>query len=135
MCIRDSVGSKGTFGGTLVSQSLLASLHTVPLNFFPTSLHSYFIKGGDPRAKITYHVQNLSLIHIWLMSVLQHQVQNSQTSSLSPSATARTLSTIASSSCFSRNVTRSSTEKSELANMKDASESINSCLLYTSRCV
>lgn len=53
------VGSKGTFGGTLVSQSLLASLHTVPLNFFPTSLHSYFIKGGDPRTKITYHVQNL----------------------------------------------------------------------------
>ncbi|QHS74262.1 Rbh2p SPAR_J02140 [Saccharomyces paradoxus] len=67
-----------------------------------------------------------------LVNVLQYQLQNSQISSLSPSTTTGTLSTISSSSCYSRNVTRSSTENSELANMKDSSESINSSLLLSS---
>ncbi|EJT44773.1 YJR030C-like protein [Saccharomyces kudriavzevii IFO 1802] len=67
-----------------------------------------------------------------LMSVLQYQLQNSQALSLSPSTTARTLSTISSSSCFSRNVTRSSTENSELGSMKNSSEIINSSLLLSS---
>lgn len=53
------VGARGTFGGTLVAQSLLASLHTVPVNFHPTSLHCYFINGGDPRSMITYEVKDL----------------------------------------------------------------------------
>ncbi|KAL3230648.1 Peroxisomal acyl-coenzyme A thioester hydrolase 1 [Nakaseomyces bracarensis] len=53
------VGARGTFGGTLVAQSLLASLHTVPINFHPTSLHCYFINGGDPRSMITYEVKDL----------------------------------------------------------------------------
>ncbi|CAI4034434.1 hypothetical protein SMKI_10G2250 [Saccharomyces mikatae IFO 1815] len=95
------------------------------------------MSSSDLRASVFERIDDITLSirciqAARLMSVLQHQVQNSQTSSLSPSATARTLSTIASSSCFSRNVTRSSTEKSELANMKDASESINSSLLLSS---
>lgn len=53
------VGSRGTFGGTLVAQSLLASLHTVPADFVPTSLHCYFVSGGDPSRKIAYEVQDL----------------------------------------------------------------------------
>lgn len=53
------VGARGTFGGTLVAQSLLASLHTVPRNFVPTSLHCYFVSGGDPSHKIAYHVEDL----------------------------------------------------------------------------
>ncbi|CCE92739.1 palmitoyl-CoA hydrolase TDEL_0E04960 [Torulaspora delbrueckii] len=53
------VGSRGTFGGTLVAQSLLASLHTVPVDFVPTSLHCYFVSGGDPSRKIFYEVQDL----------------------------------------------------------------------------
>ncbi|QLL33595.1 hypothetical protein HG536_0E05060 [Torulaspora globosa] len=53
------VGSRGTFGGTLVAQSLLASLHTVPQDFVPSSLHCYFISGGDPSKMIAYDVQDL----------------------------------------------------------------------------
>ncbi|CCC69752.1 hypothetical protein NCAS_0D01710 [Naumovozyma castellii] len=53
------VGSRGTFGGTLVAQSLLASLYTVPTNFVPTSLRCYFINGGDPTNMITYQVEKL----------------------------------------------------------------------------
>lgn len=53
------VGSRGTFGGTLVAQSLLASLHTVPSDFIPTSLHCYFVSGGDPSRKIAYEVKDL----------------------------------------------------------------------------
>lgn len=53
------VGSRGTFGGTLVAQSLLASLYTVPRDFVPTSLHCYFISGGDPSKMIAYDVQDL----------------------------------------------------------------------------
>ncbi|CAI4044985.1 hypothetical protein SUVZ_10G2170 [Saccharomyces uvarum] len=67
-----------------------------------------------------------------LMSVLQYQLQIIQTPSLPASTTATTLSTISSSSCFSRNVTRSSTENSELANMKNGSGGVNSSLLLSS---
>ncbi|QLG71021.1 hypothetical protein HG535_0B00590 [Zygotorulaspora mrakii] len=51
--------ARGTFGGTLVAQSLLASLYTVPTNFVPTSLHCYFISGGDPNNMIAYDVEDL----------------------------------------------------------------------------
>lgn len=53
------VGGRGTFGGTLVAQSLLASLNTVPRNFIPTSLHCYFISSGDPKEMIQYDVLSL----------------------------------------------------------------------------
>lgn len=53
------VGAKGTFGGTLVAQSLLSSLNTVPKNFVPTSLHCYFISGGNPNEMIQYDVKSL----------------------------------------------------------------------------
>lgn len=53
------VGAKGTFGGTLVAQSLLASLNTVPKNFIPISLHCYFISGGNPDEMIQYDVKSL----------------------------------------------------------------------------
>ncbi|CAB4254901.1 similar to Saccharomyces cerevisiae YJR019C TES1 Peroxisomal acyl-CoA thioesterase likely to be involved in fatty acid oxidation rather than fatty acid synthesis [Maudiozyma barnettii] len=53
------VGSKSTFGGTLVAQSLLASMNTVPRNFIPSSLHCYFISGGHPEQMITYDVESL----------------------------------------------------------------------------
>lgn len=53
------VGSKSTFGGTLVAQSLLAGMNTVPRNFIPSSLHCYFISGGHPEHMITYNVESL----------------------------------------------------------------------------
>lgn len=42
-----------------MAQSLLASLHTVPRDFVPTSLHCYFVSGGDPSKMIAYDVQDL----------------------------------------------------------------------------
>lgn len=53
------VGAKGTFGGTLVAQSLLSSLNTVPKDFIPISLHCYFIYGGNPNEMIQYDVKSL----------------------------------------------------------------------------
>lgn len=53
------MGSRSTFGGTLVAQSLLASMNTVPSNFIPSSLHCYFINGGNPQKMITYDVESL----------------------------------------------------------------------------
>ncbi|CAL9731452.1 peroxisomal acyl-coenzyme A thioester hydrolase 1 [Monosporozyma unispora] len=53
------VGARGTFGGTLAAQSLLASLNTVPRNFIPTSLHCYFISSGNPKEMIEYEVKSL----------------------------------------------------------------------------
>ncbi|BAO41377.1 peroxisomal acyl-coenzyme A thioester hydrolase 1 [Kluyveromyces marxianus DMKU3-1042] len=52
-------GAKGTFGGILVSQSLLASMQTVPIAFRPSSLHSYFLIGGNPNHHIEYDVESL----------------------------------------------------------------------------
>lgn len=52
-------GARGTFGGILVSQSLLASLQTVPVDFNPSSLHCYFIVGGNPEHPIRYNVESL----------------------------------------------------------------------------
>ncbi|CCF58350.1 hypothetical protein KAFR_0E01960 [Kazachstania africana CBS 2517] len=53
------VGSRSTFGGTLIAQSLLASLNCVPRDFIPISLHAYFINGGNPTVPITYDVLDL----------------------------------------------------------------------------
>lgn len=53
------LGARGTFGGTLIAQSLLAALYTVPEDFEPTSLHSYFLNAGNPSIMINYHVQDL----------------------------------------------------------------------------
>ncbi|CCK72983.1 palmitoyl-CoA hydrolase KNAG_0M01300 [Huiozyma naganishii CBS 8797] len=53
------IGSRATFGGTLVAQSLLAALNTVPQRFVPTSLHCYFIEGGDPAQQVQYAVETL----------------------------------------------------------------------------
>ena len=53
------VGSRATFGGTLVAQALLAALSTVPRDFAPASVHCYFLRAGDPTRHITYTVDRL----------------------------------------------------------------------------
>ncbi|GCE98606.1 hypothetical protein ZYGM_004602 [Zygosaccharomyces mellis] len=61
------VGSRGTFGGTLLGQSLLAAMHTIPATFVPSSLHGYFVAGGDPSVLLQYKVEDIrrgkSFIH------------------------------------------------------------------------
>ncbi|KAH3899228.1 related to Peroxisomal acyl-coenzyme A thioester hydrolase 1 [Saccharomycodes ludwigii] len=52
-------GAKAGFGGLLLGQSLLSSLYTVPKNFIPASLHSYFLIGCNPNLPVKYQVENL----------------------------------------------------------------------------
>lgn len=52
-------GARGVFGGTLVAQALWAAMLTVPTEFVPHSLHSYFVNGGDGKNDIEYRVGRL----------------------------------------------------------------------------
>jgi acyl-CoA thioesterase II len=52
-------GARGTFGGQVCSQALMAAAHTVPSDVPIHSLHCYFIRGGDSERDIIYHVKRL----------------------------------------------------------------------------
>lgn len=52
-------GARGTFGGQVCSQALMAAAHTVPSNVPIHSFHCYFIRGGDSERDIIYHVKRL----------------------------------------------------------------------------
>ncbi|GAV50359.1 hypothetical protein ZYGR_0U02150 [Zygosaccharomyces rouxii] len=60
-------GARGTFGGELIAQALLAALHTVPYNFVPCSLHAYFVTAGSSDIYLEYQVEDIrkgrSFIH------------------------------------------------------------------------
>ncbi|WP_040489323.1 acyl-CoA thioesterase II [Fulvimarina pelagi] len=47
------------FGGQVVAQALVAAQRTVPADRFCHSLHSYFLRGGDPSAPIVYDVDRI----------------------------------------------------------------------------
>ncbi|MDY8109482.1 acyl-CoA thioesterase II [Fulvimarina sp. 2208YS6-2-32] len=47
------------FGGQVVAQALVAAQRTVPADRFCHSLHSYFLRGGDPAAPIIYDVDRI----------------------------------------------------------------------------
>ncbi|MFD7918342.1 acyl-CoA thioesterase II [Streptomyces sp. NPDC059740] len=47
------------FGGQVAAQSLVAAGRTVPADRVPHSLHSYFLRPGDPGAPIVYTVDRL----------------------------------------------------------------------------
>lgn len=53
------LGARGIFGGTLVAQALLAAYKTVPENFYPHSLQSYFLSAGKPGQDVEYRVERL----------------------------------------------------------------------------
>jgi len=50
------VGARGIYGGSVISQSLLAAQLTVPSTFVPHSMHCYFVLSGNPHIPILYHV-------------------------------------------------------------------------------
>ena len=50
------VGARGIYGGSVISQSLLAAQLTVPSTFVPHSMHCYFVLSGNPHIPIFYHV-------------------------------------------------------------------------------
>lgn len=51
-------GWRRVFGGQVIGQALVAAIRTVDAARPPHSLHAYFIRPGDPKAPIIYHVEN-----------------------------------------------------------------------------
>ncbi|WP_103503876.1 MULTISPECIES: acyl-CoA thioesterase II [Streptomyces] len=47
------------FGGQVAAQALVAACRTVPDDRLPHSLHSYFLRPGDPGAPIVYNVDRI----------------------------------------------------------------------------
>lgn len=47
------------FGGQVAAQALVAACRTVPEDRLPHSLHSYFLRPGDPGAPIVYDVDRI----------------------------------------------------------------------------
>jgi acyl-CoA thioesterase-2 len=47
------------FGGQVLSQSLIAAMHSVPIERTVHSLHSYFLRPGDINKEIIFEVENL----------------------------------------------------------------------------
>ncbi len=45
------------YGGQVVAQALMAASRTVPAERLAHSLHSYFLRAGDPKAPIVYRVE------------------------------------------------------------------------------
>ncbi|ODV89992.1 hypothetical protein CANCADRAFT_15543, partial [Tortispora caseinolytica NRRL Y-17796] len=52
-------GARGIFGGTVISQCLLAAINTVPEGFTVHSLHGYFILAGDNTIPVLYQVEHI----------------------------------------------------------------------------
>jgi acyl-CoA thioesterase II len=47
------------FGGQVLAQSLVAAIRTVPEPFACHSLHSYFLRAGNPKVPIIYDVESI----------------------------------------------------------------------------
>lgn len=52
-------GLKRTFGGQTAAQALVAAVRTVPADRTIHSLHSYFLRGGDPSLPTVFMVERL----------------------------------------------------------------------------
>jgi acyl-CoA thioesterase-2 len=53
------VGWQRVFGGLVISQALVAASRTMSEGRFAHSLHSYFLRPGDPALPILYEVENI----------------------------------------------------------------------------
>jgi len=49
-------GARGIYGGSVISQSLLAACETVPGELHPNSMHCYFVLAGASTKPVLYHV-------------------------------------------------------------------------------
>ncbi|KAF3481245.1 acyl-CoA thioesterase II [Arthroderma uncinatum] len=52
-------GARGIYGGAAIAQCLSAAQKTVPADFFPHSMHCYFVLSGDSRLPVLYHVERV----------------------------------------------------------------------------
>ena len=53
------VGWQRLFGGLVISQALAATQRTVPADRYVHSLHSYFLRPGDPAIPVVYEVDRI----------------------------------------------------------------------------
>jgi acyl-CoA thioesterase II len=67
-------GARAVYGGQVVGQSLAASRKCLTDDKELHSLHSYFLKGGDPRTPILYRVRRLSVTNNFEM----HHISGTQ---------------------------------------------------------
>jgi acyl-CoA thioesterase-2 len=54
-----AVSLQRVFGGQVAGQAMVAATRTVPADRFVHSLHSYFIRPGDPEVPIVYQVERV----------------------------------------------------------------------------
>ncbi|PGH28228.1 acyl-CoA thioesterase II [Polytolypa hystricis UAMH7299] len=52
-------GARGIYGGAAIAQCLAAAQLTVPPDFYPHSMHCYFVLAGDAQLPILYHVERV----------------------------------------------------------------------------
>ncbi|KAI5302195.1 Guanine nucleotide exchange factor lte1 [Ascosphaera pollenicola] len=52
-------GARGMYGGAVIAQSLSAAQLTVSEDFYPHSMHSYFLLAGDSDVPVMYHVERV----------------------------------------------------------------------------
>lgn len=50
------IAARGTYGGQIVAQALMAASKTVPPGLYLHSMHSYFLRAGDPTLPTIYRV-------------------------------------------------------------------------------
>ncbi|KAI5291688.1 hypothetical protein KEM52_000098 [Ascosphaera acerosa] len=52
-------GARGIYGGAVIAQSLAAAQRTVADQFYPHSMHCYFVLAGDSELPVIYHVERV----------------------------------------------------------------------------
>lgn len=52
-------GARGIYGGAAIAQCLSAAQKTVPPDFYPHSMHCYFVLSGDSQLPVLYHVERV----------------------------------------------------------------------------
>ena len=57
--VSPKVGWQRVFGGQVIAQSLVAAQRTIADDRFVHSLHSYFMRPGDPEVPIIYEVDRI----------------------------------------------------------------------------
>ncbi len=50
---------RSVYGGQFLAQALVAAARTVPEGRVPNSIHAQFVRAGDPRIPISYHVERI----------------------------------------------------------------------------
>ncbi|EER34651.1 conserved hypothetical protein [Candida tropicalis MYA-3404] len=52
--------TRGVYGGNFCAQAVLVGIESAPVGYTPHSIHSYFIRGGDPDIPVEWEVEIIS---------------------------------------------------------------------------